>query len=41
VFKNTTGNATGSGSGFTPPYVYTLEDTAALEASLEAQVGPH
>jgi pectate lyase len=41
VFKNTTGNASGSGSAFTPPYAYTLEDTAALEASLKAQVGPH
>lgn len=39
-FTNSTGNKTGSGNGFTPPYQFKLDATGSLRASLEAQVGP-
>jgi len=41
VFTNTTGDKTGSGAGFTPPYEFTLDATSGLEASVRAAVGPH
>ena len=42
LFSGTTGNSTQPmGAGFTPPYPYTLDATAGLQATLQAQVGPH
>jgi pectate lyase len=41
VFMQTTGTTTAAGTGFTPPYTYTPEDTATLEASIRAGAGPH
>ena len=41
VFADTTGDETGSGAGFTPPYAFTLEATAGLEAAVRAAAGPH
>jgi pectate lyase len=41
LFQATRGTTTATGTGFTPPYVYTLDPTAALAATLTAQVGPH
>lgn len=41
VFTNTTGDQTGSGAGFTPPYAFTLDATAGLEAAVRAAAGPH
>jgi pectate lyase len=41
VFTNTSGNKTANGTGFTPPYAYTLDSTSGLETTLRAQVGPH
>jgi pectate lyase len=40
VFTNTTGTKTSKGTGFTPPYTLKPDDTATLEATLRAQVGP-
>jgi pectate lyase len=41
LFQSTTGTTTANGTGFTPPYTYTLDATANLRATIEAQVGPH
>ncbi len=41
VFTNTKGTNTSKGSGFTPPYSLTVDDTANLEATIKSQVGPH
>ncbi|HEY2406398.1 MAG TPA: hypothetical protein VGI10_10370 [Polyangiaceae bacterium] len=41
TFPNSTGTETGSGAGFTPPYTYTLDATAGVEAAVEAGAGPH
>jgi pectate lyase len=40
VFQNTRGTTTANGTGFTPPYAYTLDATGNLAATLTAQVGP-
>jgi pectate lyase len=40
VFRDTTGNRSGSGSGFSPTYTYTLEPTAGLEDTVRTQAGP-
>ena len=41
LFQNVTGNQTDDGgSGFTPPYAYTLDPTSNLSATLMSQVGP-
>jgi pectate lyase len=39
-FPNSTGNTTGSGTAFTPPYAYTPDDIANLQADIEANAGP-
>ena len=42
VFTNTTGLKTGTGNGFPmAPYAYTLDPTSNLEATIEANAGPH
>jgi pectate lyase len=41
VFTNTTGTRTATGTGFTPPYAYMLDDTAALAAVIMSGAGPH
>jgi pectate lyase len=41
VFQNTMGTQTTVGTGFTPPYAFTLNATAGLDAALRASVGPH
>jgi pectate lyase len=40
VFQATTGNTAATGTGFVPPYAYTLDATAALAATLMTDVGP-
>jgi pectate lyase len=40
LFMSTTGTTTANGTGFTPPYSYTLDATANLRATIEAQIGP-
>jgi pectate lyase len=41
LFQNVTGNQSDDGgSGFTPPYTYTLDATSNLSATLMSQVGP-
>jgi len=41
LFQNVTGNQDDDGgSGFTPPYTYTLDATSNLSATLMSQVGP-
>ncbi len=40
TFPGSTGMTTGSGSAFTPPYAYTPESVASLQASIEANAGP-
>ena len=41
LFTKTTGTTMAGGTGFTPPYTFTPEDTAALEAAIRAGAGPH
>jgi pectate lyase len=41
VFHNTTGNTTGTKTGFTPPYPYTLDPTANVPALVQAGCGCH
>jgi len=42
LFQNTTGRTTDNGgSGFTPPYTYSLDATSNLATTLMSQVGPH
>jgi pectate lyase len=41
IFTKTSGTTTATGTGFTPPYPYTPEDTAALEAAIRTGAGPH
>jgi pectate lyase len=41
IFTQTTGTTTATGTGFTPPYAYTPEDPAALEATIRSGAGPH
>jgi pectate lyase len=40
LFQSTSGTTTANGMGFTPPYAYTLDATASLRATIEAQAGP-
>jgi len=40
LFQMTTGTTTATGTGFTPPYPYTLDATATLAATVMAQAGP-
>jgi pectate lyase len=40
VFTGTNGNAVATGDGFDPPYDFTLDATAGLEAAIRAGVGP-
>jgi pectate lyase len=40
VFTASTGSETGSGSGFTPPYAYTPDSAANLQAAIQANAGP-
>jgi pectate lyase len=41
LFQSTTGNSTQPmGTGFTPPYTYSLDATSNLRATIEAQAGP-
>jgi len=40
TFPGSTGNTTGSGTAFTPPYSYTPDDTNNLQASIQANAGP-
>jgi pectate lyase len=40
VFTNTTGSTTGSGSGFTVPYTYSLDATGNLQTNIQANCGP-
>jgi hypothetical protein len=35
------GTTTANGTGFTPPYAYTLDATATLAAAIMAQAGPN
>jgi pectate lyase len=39
VFHNTTGNTTGTNTGFTPPYPYTLDPVANVQAIVQAGAG--
>jgi pectate lyase len=39
-FPGSTGNTTGSGSAFTPPYAYTPDSVTNLRATIEANAGP-
>ncbi len=41
LFQSTSGTTTANGTGFTPPYTYTLDATTNLRATIEAQAGPH
>ena len=42
LFTNTTGNSTQPmGTGFTPPYTYSLDATSGLQTAIQAQAGPH
>ena len=41
LFQTTRGTTTANGVGFTPPYAYSLDATAALAATVMAQAGPH
>jgi pectate lyase len=41
LFQGTRGTTTATGTGFTPPYAYSLEPTAALAAAVMSGVGPH
>lgn len=40
VFMNTTGSKTSKGTGFTPPYSFTPDDTSNLASTIMAQAGP-
>lgn len=40
TFPGSTGQTTGSGAGFTPPYAYTPDSTASLQAMIMANAGP-
>jgi len=40
VFQNTKGTATSGGTGFSPPYRLTVDDTTNLAAIIMAQAGP-
>jgi pectate lyase len=40
VFTNTRGTTTAAGVGFVPPYQYTLEATAGLQAAIMTGAGP-
>jgi pectate lyase len=40
LFQSTTGTTTANGTGFTPPYQYSLDATTNLRATIEAQAGP-
>jgi pectate lyase len=40
TFPGSTGSTTGTGSAFTPPYTYTMDSTASLQASIQANAGP-
>jgi pectate lyase len=39
LFHNTTGNTTGTNTGFTPPYPYTLDPAASVPALVQAGAG--
>jgi pectate lyase len=42
LFTSTSGNSTQPmGTGFTPPYTYSLDATSGLQATIQAQAGPH
>jgi pectate lyase len=41
LYISVTGTTTANGTGFTPPYSYTVEATAALSAAIQAGAGPH
>ena len=42
AFDDTTGNdEDNNGTGFDPPYTYTLDATDGLDTLLQAEVGPH
>ncbi len=41
IFMNTSGTATASGTGFSPPYPYTPESASAIQAEVMAGSGPH
>jgi pectate lyase len=41
VFQSTSGSKTAKGTGFTPPYGLTPDDTANLESTIRSQAGPH
>ena len=41
IFTNTSGTATASGTGFSPPYTYTPESASAIQAEVTAGAGPH
>lgn len=41
TFPGSTGTTTANGTGFTPPYTYTVEATGALAASIMSGAGPH
>ena len=40
IFTGTSGSTTGSGSGFKPPYTYTLDTASGVQAAIEASAGP-
>jgi pectate lyase len=40
LFQMTSGTTTANGTGFTPPYTYSLDTTAPLAATVMAQAGP-
>jgi pectate lyase len=40
TFPNSTGNTMGSGSAFTPPYVYTPDAVDNLQANIQTNAGP-
>ncbi|HYC90416.1 MAG TPA: carbohydrate-binding protein, partial [Thermoanaerobaculia bacterium] len=40
LFTNVSGNVTGRGTAFTPPYAYTLDAASSVEALVRANAGP-
>jgi pectate lyase len=40
LFSGTTGNKTGTGKGFTPPYAYTLTAASSVQSAVQAGAGP-
>jgi pectate lyase len=41
LFVNTQGTKTANGTGFTPPYQYTIDPASGVQAAVMAGAGPH